>query len=94
MFFRRMATRAQRAATDAQRRVALSTIKRDMNRAFRFGAGFEQFVTTNAFYDSLCPTAYGVDASRAAPPGRTRCPYCGIKRADDGKSCAGCGGHL
>ena len=26
--------------------------------------------------------------------GRSRCPYCGIKRADDGRSCDGCGGHL
>lgn len=88
-------------ARKAQKAAALRDMKRDMDRAFTFGSldpdetNFAQmfvrpFGLGAALLDAQ-PTTYDQEFSAAYRP---RCPYCGVKRADDGKSCDGCGGHL
>ena len=82
-------------ARKAQKAAALREMKRDMERALTFGSLDPD--TTNYAQLFRVATPMLIDYERSAawvnPPG-SRCPYCGVKRADDGKSCDGCGGHL
>jgi len=74
---------------------ALRDMKRETDRVLRFGPLDPDTTKYAQLFRVATPMLIDSDRSAAwVNSPRPRCPYCGVKRADDGKSCDGCGGHL